>query len=401
TILEADAKNIELPSYQIAVIPIVPTTAAIDNIPTFRDSFGKLYDAFDQIQNGVGDPAKDATLLFGLNKVKGGLGTVSDGIGTVLDNLKTIRIGVSNPSFNTATYDATKGMDASGNKPGVKEAVTMSKTAMDTQLLAAMEGQKKVLTVMQDTMGKPGAEPVTPSLSTSLYNDIDFLKGLVKGTPAEQVITQALAPKILAMGTNLGVFRDGGTLISSSGSVPFPASVTAVESGIQQISSGLGKANNGLSFMAIGLGQLDENGKPKPVMVNGKPGSLLYALDYLQTAVDGQLVPGVDQLSGGAAKIGDGSGQAKTAVAGGLDTLEAVPAIVSALQDNLTQNDTFLGKPEGSGASVTYVYQTVAISSSASAMTYGLGAIALALLILFIIGRPKKAPLAAPVEQEM
>jgi hypothetical protein len=78
-----------------------------------------------------------------------------------------------------------------------------------------------------------------------------------------------------------------------------------------------------------------------------------------------------------------------------------VPAIVSALQDNLTQNDTFLGKPEGSGASVTYVYQTVAISSSASAMTYGLGAIALALLILFIIGRPKKAPLAAPVEEEM
>ena len=401
TILEADAKDIEMPSYQIAVIPIVPTTAAIDNIPTFRDSFGKLYDAFDQIQNGVGAPSQDATLLFGLNKVKGGLGQVSDGIGTVMDNLKTIRTGISNPSFSTATYDATKGTDASGNKPGVKEAVTMSKTALDTQLTAAMEGQKKVLTVMQDTMGKPGAEPVTPSLSTSLYNDVDFLKALVKGTPAEQVITQALAPKILAMGTNLGVLRDGGTLITSSGSVPFPASVSAVETGIQTISSGLGKANNGLSFMAIGLGQLDEKGNPKPVMVNGKPGSLLYALDYLQDAVDGQLVPGIDQLSGGAAKIADGSGQAKTAVAGGLDTLEAVPAIVSALEENITLNDTFLGKPEGANASVTYVYQTAAVSSTAAAMNYGLGAIALALILLFFIGRPKKAAQVAPIEQEM
>lgn len=401
TILEADGKNIEMPSYQIAVIPIVPTTAAIDNVPTFRDSFGKLYDAFDQIQNGIGAPAKDATLLFGLSQVKGGLGQVSGGIETVLNNLKTIRNGITNTAFNAATYDAVKGTDASGNKPGVKEAVTMSKTAMDTQLAPAFEGQKKVVTGLQDAVGKPGVDPVTPSLSTSLYNDADFLKALVKGTPAETVVTQAMIPKIIAINTNLGVLKDGGTLITAAGSVPFPASISTVETGVQSISSGLGKANNGLSFMAIGLGQLDEKGNPKPVMVNGKPGSLLYALDYLQTAVDGQLVPGVEQLSGGAAKISDGSGQAKTAISGGLDTLESVPAIVSALQDNVTANDTFLGKPEGAGSSVTYVYQTVAVSSAASAMNYGLGAIVLALILLFFIGRPKKSPLAAPVEQEM
>jgi hypothetical protein len=34
-------------------------------------------------------------------------------------------------------------------------------------------------------------------------------------------------------------------------------------------------------------------------------------------------------------------------------------------------------------------------------MNYGLGAIVLALILLFFIGRPKKSPLAAPVEQEM
>lgn len=401
TVLEADGKNIQMPSYKIAVIPIVPTTAAIDNLPTFQESFSKLYDAFDQIQNGVGAPAKDSTLLYGLSKVKGGLGQVSGGISTVLKNLIQVRLGVSNPQFDTASYDAAKGTDASGNKPGVKEAVAMSKSAMDDKLIPALDAQGKVLTVMQATMGKPGAAPVTPSLTTSLYNDVDFLKALVKGTPAEAVLTQAMGPKILAMGTNLGVLKDGGTLITATGTIPFPASVSAVSTGVQQLSAGLGKANNGLSFIAFGLGQLDANGNPKPVMINGQPGSLLYALDYLKTAVNGQLVPGINQLSGGAAKIGDGSGQAKTAIAGGLDTLESAPAIVSALEDNVTQNDTFLGKPEGANASVTYVYQTAAVSPSAAAMNYGYGAIVLALIILFAIGRPKKAPQVAAVDQDM
>ena len=46
TVLEADGKNMELPSFKIAVIPIVPTTAEIDNIPTIHESFLKLYDGF-------------------------------------------------------------------------------------------------------------------------------------------------------------------------------------------------------------------------------------------------------------------------------------------------------------------------------------------------------------------
>jgi X-X-X-Leu-X-X-Gly heptad repeat protein len=146
---------------------------------------------------------------------------------------------------------------------------------------------------------------------------------------------------------------------------------------------------------------LDAKGNPAPVMINGKPGSLLYALSYLQSAVDGKLVPGIEQLSGGAAKIGDGSGQAKTAIAGGLQTLESVPAIVSALQDNASQANSFLGKPEGAQGSVTYVYETAAVSPAATAMSFGFGAIVLALILLFVIGRPKKASQVAGVNQEM
>ncbi len=401
TVLEADAKNIDMPSYKIAVLSIVPVSSELDSLGTVQESFGKLYDAFDKIQGGVGAPSKDATLLFGLNALKDGMGQVSGGLGSLTDKMKAIRFGISNPSFNASTYDSAKGLDAAGNKPGVREAVGLSKTALDEKLVPALEAQKKVLTGMEAALGKPGSDPVQPTLSTSLYNDVSFLKNLLKGTPAEDVITKAMAPKIMIMGSNMAVLRDGGTLVTAGGSIPFPASVTAVATGVEQISAGLGKANGGLGMIALGLGQVGPDGKPVKIMVDGKPGSILYAMSYLQSAVDDKLVPGIVKLSDGTSKIADGSGQAKEAIAGGLDKMAAAPAIVSALKDNASQADSFLGKPAGAQGTVAYVYQTPVVSRAASAMNYGLGVIALALIILFAIGRPKSAAQFAEVNKEM
>lgn len=401
TVLEADAKSIDMPSYKIAVIPIVPTTSEIDSLGTVQESFGKLYDAFDKIQGGVGSPSKDATLLFGLNSLKDGMGQVSGGLGSLVDKITQIRVGLSTPGFDAGSYDSAKGTDAKGNKPGVREAIAISQTALDSKIIPALDGQKKVLTVMEATMGKPGSAAVQPTLATSLYNDVSFLQGLVKGTPAEEVISKAMAPKIIAMGANLAVLRDGGTLITSAGSMPFPASVTTVSAGIQQISAGLGKANTGVGMIVLGLGQIGPDGKPAKVMVDGKPGSILYALDYLQSSIDTKMVPGITKLSEGTSKIADGSGQAKQAIAGGLDKMASAPAIVSALKDNLTQADSFLGKPEGAQGTVAYVFQTPAVNTAASAMNFGLGAIVLALIILFVIGRPKSANQFTEVNKEM
>jgi X-X-X-Leu-X-X-Gly heptad repeat protein len=125
-------------------------------------------------------------------------------------------------------------------------------------------------------------------------------------------------------------------------------------------------------------------------MMDGKPGSILYALAYFQQAINGQVIPGVTKLMDGTSKIGDGSGQAKTAIASGLVKIESSPAIMSALQDNVAQNDSFLGKPEGAAGMVAYIYQTPAVSQTATVMNYGLGVIALALIVLFAIGRPPK-----------
>lgn len=445
TTLEADGKNIVLPSFKIAVVPVMPATSAEDTLGTVQNSLSQLYGAFDQIEKGVGASDKDASLLFGLTSLKGGLSELSGGIASLGDKVKQLDRGVTNPSFNAATFDAAKGVDVKGNKPGVREAVKMGKAALDTQVLPAMEGQKQVLTGMEAVIGKPGTDSVQPSASTSLYNDAVFLNGIVgkpgtnpvqpsastslyndtaflkgvlakalNGTPyapavddiidkamvpkigaSGKIIGEAITPKIGVVGNNLSVFKSGGSLITSAGPMPFPGSVNTVQQGIKSLSSAMGQTDAGLGQISAGIGPIDANGQAVKVMVDGKPGTILYALSYFNSSIEGKVLPGLDQLLAGSSKIGTGSGEAKAGISAGLDKMLTAPAIVSALKDNAAQADSFLGKPEGAQGSVAYVFQTPQVSTQTTVMSYGLGVIVLALIILFALGRPPQVIKAA------
>ena len=393
TVLEADAKNIEIPSFNIGVMPILPTTSSIDNL---TGSLTQLYDGFNQIEQGIGASNKDATLLYGLASVKDGLRQVVDGIGTVETNLKTIRVGLANPNFDAESYNMATGTDAKGATPGAKDAISLMKNTIDSQLLAAFGGQKMALGLMENAIGTSADSGQEPSLSTSLYNDINYLKAATAGTPAQQVITQAIEPKLKAMNNNVKVFRDGGEMITATGTLAFPASVSAVELGSKTLSEKLGQLEGGLTMAVIGLGALDQKGEPVPVMANGKPGSLLYALEYLQQSINGKMIPGINQLQEGAGKIGSGALTAKDAISVGLQT---TPVMMAAMNEKLATADTFLGKPDGAEGTVTYVFQTPAITTEGQAMKYGLGAIAVALILLIAVGRPPKQAFEAPAEQ--
>jgi len=398
TVLEADGKDIELPSFKIAVIPIVPTTSEIDSLGTVQSSLNQLYNGFDAIQKGVGNSAQDATLLFGLNKVEGGVKQISDALGSLSELLLKIRVGLMTPGFDSASYTTAKGSDSAGKTPGVKDAVGLMKKSVDGQLLPAMAFQKSALTTIQTAIGTTGDGAVEPTATTSIYNDINYLKAAVAGTPAQKVITDSIEPKLQAVGTNVGAFRDGGNMITPSGSMAFPASVSAVEMGSKLLSESLGKTDGGLTMMVLGLGALDASGKPMKAMANGKPASILYAMEYLQESIDGQLVPGIKQIQEGTGKIGSGAGDAKEAIANGLQTFESIPVIVSNLEENAAQTDTFLGKPEGDQGTVMYVFQTPEVSKQGNAMKYGLGVIAVALIVLIALGRPPKEMASAPVQ---
>ncbi|WP_054694544.1 hypothetical protein [Syntrophomonas palmitatica] len=397
TILEADAKDIELPSYKIAVIPILPTTSEIDSLGKIQDSFGKLYDGFDQIQKGIGARNQDATLLYGLNAIKDGLGQVSGGLGTLVDKMKMIRGGLSNSAFDASTYNAATGADAKGNKPGVQDAVRLLKDGVKDRALPAYALQKMVLGMMEQSIGKAGDAVQEPSASTTLYNDIVYLKNQVSG-PQQAIISKTIEPKLNNMATNIKAYRDGGSMVTSTGSMPFPASVKALEEGSNATLAALEKIDSGLGMMIIGVGMLDKDGQPMKIMVDGKPGSIMYALSYMQASIDNKMVPGINKLTDGAGKIGTGAGGAKEAIAGGLQTFQAIGPTVSALAENASKTDTFLGKPEGAKGSVMYVFQTPEVSKKAATMNYALGVIVLALIVLIATGRPPKQVFDVPVE---
>jgi len=399
TVVEADAKNIKLPSFKIAVIPILPTTSEVDSLGKIQDSFNKLYDGFDQIQQGVGQKNQDATLLFGLNAVKDGMGQISGGLGTLVDKLKILRAGLSNSAFDASSYDAAAGTDARGNKPGLKNAVGLLKDGVQNRALPAYEMQKMILGLIDQSIGHAGEAVQEPSVSTSLSNDISYLKGQVPA-PQQKIISDNIEPKLKRLSANVKVFRDGGNFSSGTGTMPFPASVKALEEGSQSTLAALDKIDAGLGMMVVGVGMVDAKGQPVKIMVNGKPGSVMYALSYMQENIDGKLIPGVGKLTDGTGKIGTGAGTAKEAIAGGLQTFESIPSITSALGANAEKADTFLGKPEGAKGSVVYVFQTPEVSPEANAVKYGAGLIILALIVLLAIGRAPKELFQTPVENQ-
>ncbi|NLW91573.1 MAG: hypothetical protein GXY34_08240 [Syntrophomonadaceae bacterium] len=399
TVLEADATKIDLPSCKIVVIPICPTTSEIDNLGTFEESFNKLYDGFDQIQKGVGERSQNATLLFGLAKIKDGMGTLSSGMGTLVEKMKMIRDGLSNSAFDASSYNAATGADASGKTPGLKDAVGLLKAGVQDRALPAYEMQKMILGLLDTSVGHAGEAVVEPSDTTSLYNDVAYLKAQVSG-PQKQIITANIEPKLSRLSSNIKAYRDGGTIATGSGTMPFPASVKALEEGSKETLAALDKIDSGLGVMVVGVGSVGANGQPMKVMVNGSPGTIMYALSYMKESIDGQVVPGLDQLADGASKIGTGAGGAKDALTTGLVSLQAAGPTATALGENAAKADTFLGKPEGATGRVVYVFQTPAVDQQAGAMKVGAGLIALALILLVAIGRAPKEMFQAPAENQ-
>ncbi len=386
---EADATDIELPSFDIAVMSVVPVQSSIDNLGKVQNSLEQLYGGFDQIANGVGETNKDATLLYGLNAVDEGMVQISGGLGSLYETLMKIRVGMSTPGFDAASYDSSTGADAAGKTPGVQDAVKIMKKTIDSQLIPGLMIQKATLTSMETAVGKSADSGQEPSTATSIYNDINQLKAATAGTPAQKIIADSIEPKLQKLGKDIADFREGSS---------YPANVAKVEAGAQQLSAALGKSDQGLAMMVFGLGTLEADGTPMPIMLNGKPGSILYALNYLQDAIDGKLLPGVGQLSDGAGKIGTGAGTAKEGISTGLYSFQQIPTLTATLKDRSNEASNWLGKIEGSETTLTYVFQTQPVNQDSNAMKVGAGAIGIALIALIAAGRPPKLDVSTPVD---
>lgn len=406
-VLEADGKNIQLDSFDIAVIPVLPETSQTDSLGGMKTAFEKLYAGFDSIEKGVGTPSQPDTLLNGFNtllkalgndqaegSVINGLSQISGGLDTLYDNLVKIRMGISTPGFNPATFNAAQGKDAEGRSPGAKDAIDLVQLSIEKQLIPAVNAQETLVAGLNGVIGNPADVGKTPSASTSLFNDVNTLKAAAGSGPVADLINKALIPKLTVLSGNLDALQKGGKITTSTGQVDFPASVGAVKGGLEQVSASLGKTGAGLDQVVKGMGDVKADGTPVPVLVGGQPGTVLFAMatlkdggNKLHSGVSQQLVPGLVKMQAGVSQIGEGASTAKVSLAAGLVDLSSAGAIKDSLKANADAVDTFLGKPDNAAGEVVYVFRTAPVQPQAGGMVNGLIALVVMLGLLAAVGR--------------
>lgn len=203
----------------------------------------------------------------------------------------------------------------------------------------------------------------------------------------DNIVTNAMLPKMGILNNNLNVLKDGGNLVTANGAVPFPASIATVEQGVKTLSASMDQTIGGLDQITAGIGPVDASGQAVKVLVDGKPATILYALSYFNSSINDAIIPGIDQLIAGSTQIGAGAVQAQGAIAEGLDKMLVAPSIVSALEENATQANRFLTQSSEIEGTATYVFQTPQIALKDNTMYYGIGAIVGALIVLLALGR--------------
>ncbi len=406
-VLEADGKNIQLSSFDIAVVPVVPETSQTDSLGGMQTAFENLYAGFDSIDKGVGSPTEPNTLLNGFSTlikalgsdradgtVLNGLSQIKGGLDALYGNVVKIRMGLATPGFNPATFDATKNADADGRSPGAKDALGLMQLSVDGQLVKAVEAQQSLISGLSGAIGKPADVGKPPAADTSLFNDLNTLKAAAGSGPAADLISKSIIPKLTVVSGNLDALQKGGKITTSAGQVDFPASLGAVKAGLGQVSDSLGKTSAGLDQVVKGLGDVNADGTPVPVLIEGQPGTVLFAMaalkdggNKLHTGVNQQLVPGLIQMEGGVAQIGQGAATAKASLATGLADLSSAGAIKESLKANAAAIDTFLGKPDNAVGEVVFVFQTAPVQPKAGGVVNGVIALVIMLGLLGAIGR--------------
>lgn len=406
-VLEADGKNIQLDSFDVAVIPVLPETSQTDSLGGIKTAFENLYAGFDSIEKGVGSPSQPDTLLNGFNTVLqalgndraegsviNGLSQISGGLDSLYDNLVKIRMGIATPGFDPTTFNAAQGKDAEGRIPGARDAIDLVHLSVDNQLIPAVEAQETLVTGLSGVIGNPTDVGQTPSASTSLFNDLNTLKAAAGSGPAADLINKAIIPKVSILSGNLNALQKGGQITTSAGQVDFPASVGAVKAGLGQVGDSLGKASAGLDQVVKGLGDVKADGTPVPVLIEGRPGTVLFAMATLKdggaklhSGVSEQLVPGLLKMQAGVGQIGEGASTAKVSLAAGLVDLSSAGAIKDSLKANADAVDTFLGKPDNASGEVIYVFRTAPVQPQAGGMVNGVIALVILLGLLAAIGR--------------
>ncbi|WP_458010955.1 hypothetical protein [Candidatus Solincola sp.] len=283
--VKADVKNFQMPPLTLAVAFVFPETNQADPTALFKAGLEQLYEGVKQVNEGVGDPTKEDTLLFGITAIDEGLKKMVDaqeGLPYAKANIDTQMI------------------------PGVKEAAAGigSKTTPDTLLYA----DAQVTAGLQQMAQGIGAPDVADTLLYAMAQMNAGLSDMAAGI-GDPTVPDTLRYAMAEMQAGLEQIKAGigsattpDTLLYAA--IQVEAGLNGILGGVLDMLAGIGDVGipntllDGLNQVLVGV-QLMSAGLGGV----GQSGTIIDGLNTMATNLNDQLIPGVqgvrDALSPG------------------------------------------------------------------------------------------------------
>lgn len=401
--VKADVKNFQMPPLTLAVAFVFPETNQENPTALFKAGLEQLYAGVKQINEGIGDPSKEDTLLYGITAIDEGLKKMADaqeGLpyakanidAKMIPGVKQAAAGIGSETTPDTLLYAVQAV--TGGLQGMLAGI--GDPSIDPSLLYGMTQIKYGLEAIRDAIGSETSE------NTILWGLNNIKLGL--SNPAGGVKEAAQQIKILAdgiphpvistlaqgiidavgdtatEGTLLyGVNAVMGYLIAIQSNIDTPLTDNTLLYGVEKVIEGLNAMKMGIgskttpdtllyamAAMQMGLHQL------KAGMSTGDPGNpgLLEGLQLLSAgladAVAGlgssdtpdTLLYGTNAIKEGLTQVGGGTQQMVDGLYKNLVILNTTEAELEAIAKRGAEFDHLLGRSEDATNQVRFVYQT-------------------------------------------
>lgn len=278
--IKADVKDFELPPLTLAVAFVFPETNQVNPTALFKAGLQQLYGGVKQINEGIGDPSKEDTLLYGITAIDEGLkqmANAQEGLPYAKSNIDSKMI------------------------PGVKQAAAGigSETTPDTLLYADAQVIAG-LEQMKQGIGAPGAADTLLYAMAKMDEGLNEIAMGIGDPTTSDTLRYAMAQMqagLESIKAGIGSASTPNTLLYAVAAVQ--AGLSSMLVGANQMIVGIGDASTpgtilnglaqvvaGIQLMSAGLGGV------------GQPGTIIDGLNQMATNLNGSLIPGVQQIQG-------------------------------------------------------------------------------------------------------
>ncbi len=265
--VKADVKNFQMPPLTLAVTFLFPHTNQTDPTALFKAGLEQLYGGVKQINEGVGDPSKEDTLLYGITAIDEGLKKMADaqeGLPYAKASIDTQMIpGVKQAAAgigSASTPDTLLYADAQVIAGLQQMAAGIGSATTEDTLLYAMEAMGDGLAEIQAGIGDPSIDGTLRYAMAQMQAGLNQIKEGIGSATTEDTLLYAVAQVQAGLNSMLGGVIN---MIRGIGDAATPGTIinglNQVLSGIQLMSAGLGDASNsatiigGLTTMAGNL----------------------------------------------------------------------------------------------------------------------------------------------------